>query len=202
MLPNKILGALPRQTIHVCVDMQRLFAPGGPWPTPWLARTLPNVVRICGAFRDRTVFTRFLPPAAAEEAPGSWRRYYERWRNVTLENLSADLPRIVPELEEQASASAVFDKHVYSAFGAPGFAEHLRERGAEALVVTGTETDVCILATVLDAVDLGYRIMVARDAVCSSSDESHDALLGLFARRFSEQIEVADTASILRLYPD
>ena len=38
-------------------------------------------------------------------------------------------------------------------------AEHLRQREAEALIVSGSETDVCVLATVLDAVDIGYRII-------------------------------------------
>jgi nicotinamidase-related amidase len=49
--------------------------------------------------------------------------------------------------------------------------EHLRQREADALIVSGSETDICVLATVLDAVDLGYRVIVVRDAVCSSSDE-------------------------------
>ena len=39
---------------------------------------------------------------------------------------------------------------------------------------SGSETDVCVLATVLDAVDIGYRVIVVRDAICSSSDEGHD----------------------------
>ena len=32
-------------------------------------------------------------------------------------------------------------------------------------IVSGSETDVCVLATVLDAVDMGYRVIIARDAV-------------------------------------
>jgi hypothetical protein len=32
-------------TIHLCVDMQNLFAPGGPWATPWMEKTLPSVAR-------------------------------------------------------------------------------------------------------------------------------------------------------------
>jgi nicotinamidase-related amidase len=50
---------------------------------------------------------------------------------------------------------------------------------------------------VLDAVDLGYRVVVGSDAVCSSSDECHDALMTLYHRRFSEQIEIAETDAII-----
>ena len=54
-----------------------------------------------------------------------------------------------------------------------------------------------MLASVLSAVDLGYRVIVVRDAVCSSSDEGHDMLVGLYHTRFSEQIEPADAETIL-----
>ena len=42
---------------------------------------------------------------------------------------------------------------------------------------------------VLDAVDIGYRVIVVRDAVCSSSDEGHDMLMRLYHTRYFEQIE-------------
>ena len=45
----------------------------------------------------------------------------------------------------------------YSAFAEPRLIEHLRQRETDALIVSGSETDVCVLATVLDAVDIGYR---------------------------------------------
>ena len=49
---------------------------------------------------------------------------------------------------------------------------------------------MCVLATVLDAVDLGFRTIVVEDALCSSFDEGHDALMTLYRNRFSEQIEL------------
>ena len=49
-------------------------------------------------------------------------------------------------------------------FAEPELVAHLREREADALIVSGSETDVCVLATVLDAVDMGYRVIVVRDA--------------------------------------
>lgn len=45
-----------------------------------------------------------------------------------------------------------------------------------ALVITGGETDVCVLATVPGAVDRGYRIVLATDAICSSADEKGQAI--------------------------
>jgi hypothetical protein len=58
-------------------------------------------------------------------------------------------------------------------------------------------TDVCVLAAVMDAVDAGYRVILAEDALCSVSDESHDAMLRQFGARFSQQIEVAPVEEIL-----
>src|SRR5262249_6859627 len=70
---------------------------------------------------------------------------------------------------------------------------------ADGLILTGSETDVCILATAIGAVDLGYRVILVRDAVCSSSDAGHDALMQMYHRRYTEQIEMADGATRLRL---
>lgn len=56
------------------------------------------------------------------------------------------------------------------------------------------------LATVLDAVDMGYRVIVVRDAICSSSDQGHDMLMRLYHTRYTEQIETADAEAILALW--
>jgi Isochorismatase family len=52
---------------------------------------------------------------------------------------------------------------------------------------------------VLDAVDIGYRVIVVRDAVCSSSDEGHEVLMRLYHTRYTEQIETADAEAVLEL---
>ena len=31
---------LTEQSVHLCVDMQRIFSDKGPWPTPWIDRVL------------------------------------------------------------------------------------------------------------------------------------------------------------------
>ena len=64
-------------------------------------------------------------------------------------------------------------------------------------MITGSETDVCVLGTVLGAVDVGYRVIIVRDAICSSSDRGHDALMEVYHSRFSEQIETVNADEIL-----
>ena len=67
-------------------------------------------------------------------------------------------------------------------------------------MITGAETDVCVLGAVIDAVDRGYRVVLATDAICSSSDQTHDALMTLYQNRFSQQIETAETEAILEAW--
>jgi nicotinamidase-related amidase len=189
--------SLTDSAIHLCVDMQRLFSSEGPWPTPWMERVLPVVVAIAGRFPERTVFTRFITPQRAQELPGRWRNYYEKWSDTTRERMDARLLDLLPPLARLAPPATVIDKTRYSAFFGSSLLAHLRERGTDTLVITGSETDVCVLSTVLDAVDFGYRVILVRDAVCSSSDEGHEALLAVYHRRYAAQIETADAAEVL-----
>jgi nicotinamidase-related amidase len=129
--------------------------------------------------------------------PGMWQRYYTRWRVATRECLDFKLLELMPSLAALCPPATVIDKTRYSALAEPKLIEHLRQREADALIVSGSETDVCVLATVLAAVDLGYRVIVVRDAVCSWSDEGHDMLMRLYHTRYTEQIETADAAAIL-----
>ncbi len=55
---------LSNRTWHCVVDMQRLFAENTDWHTPDLAGILPNVVALCEARRERTLFARFRPRPA------------------------------------------------------------------------------------------------------------------------------------------
>lgn len=190
-------GPLTERAVHLCIDMQKLFALETPWHTPWMARVLPVVTRIAASFPSRTVFTRFVPPRRPDEMLGSWQRYYERWRDLTLERIDPRLLELVPSLAAFAPPAEIIDKRFYSPFAEPGLPDLLRRRGIDSLIITGAETDVCVLAAVLDAVDLGYRVVLATDALCSSSDATHDALLTLYRDRFSQQIETASSHTIL-----
>jgi nicotinamidase-related amidase len=104
---------------------------------------------------------------------------------------------LVPELGAFVPPGEVSDKITYSAFADGDFAERLRRRGADTLVFSGVETDVCVLLSALDAVDRGYRVIIATDAVASSVDKAHEATLEHVYPRFDAQVELATVAEIM-----
>lgn len=137
----------------------------------------------------RTLFTRFIRAAAPGEASGTWARYYGRWAEVTLSNVDASLVELVP--------AKVLDNRVYSPWTEGSLDALLSGSGIDTLIITGGETDVCVLATVLSAIDRGYRTVLVTDAVCSSADQTHHALMELYHARFSEQVEVVQMIDVL-----
>ena len=188
------LGAASR---HLCIDMQRLFAAGTPWHAPWLAEILPTIEEIAGRYARQTIFTRFIPPRRPQEATGAWRDFFTAWPDVTRERLDEDLLELVPPLSRLVPPARILDKGVNSAFSRPGFAAALKRRGVDTLVITGGETDVCVLATVMSAIDHGFRVVLPTDALYSVQDSTHDALLQLYRQRFSHQVEATLTAEVI-----
>ena len=191
-------GPLGNSCAHLCIDMQRMFAEHTDWCTPWMPRVLPKVLQIVEAHPAETFFTRFIPAQTSGQGEGTWRRYYERWASMTVEQLGADKIDLVPELTRFVPPAEIVDKHVYSPWLDTDLHERLRARGRDTLVVTGGETDVCVLSAVLGAVDRGYRIIVVTDGLCSSSDEAHDAMLTLYHGRYGQQVETVTTDTLLR----
>lgn len=181
----------PENCRHLCVDMQRMFTEDTDWYVAWMDRIRVPVAELAAARPHETVFTRFIPPHDPSEAHGAWRRYYEKWQSMTQRSLGGEPIQLLPELQRLVPPATVIDKRIYSPWLDGRLDHFLRRQGVATVIVSGGETDVCVLATVLGAVDLGYNVVLIRDAICSSFDPTHDASLELLTRRFSAQVDVA-----------
>ena len=60
---------------------------------------------------------------------------------------------------------------------------------------------MCVLATVLGAADDGYRTIIVQDALCSASDQAHEAMLELFNKRYGQHLRDDDGRGALNLLP-
>jgi nicotinamidase-related amidase len=189
-----------RNAAHLCIDMQNIFAPGGLWQTPWMERILPTITAIVSDHQARTIFTRFITPLDPEDRPGQWQAYFQRWREATRSRLAPSALDLVPALGRYAPPVRIVDKPAYSAFSNPALASLLIELGIGTVIVTGAETDVCVLSTVLSAVDLGFKVVIVEDALCSSSDVGHDALMTMYRTRFHGQVDLVTAQELAELW--
>lgn len=83
-------------TVHLCVDMQRLFTEETEWQTPWIHKILPQVFALTERVPEHTVFTRFIPVEKKGQGHGMWKKYYEHWDCMTLEQLDKRLVELLP----------------------------------------------------------------------------------------------------------
>ena len=190
-------GPLDARTRHLCIDMQRLFLEPGPWYAEAGVAILPDIRRLLDHAPESALFTRFITAERAEAVTGSWQRYYRRWHEVTRSELGPGALGLHPDLAPYAAGTRVFDKTTHDAFDDAAFARHIETMQPSTLVLSGVETDVCVLATALSAVDFGYRTVIAVDAVASSVAASHEACLAHVYPRYDQQIELASVDDII-----
>jgi len=52
--------------------------------------------------------------------------------------------------------------------------DYLKLSGRKTVIMTGSETHICVFQTVRDLAQAGYNVHVVRDAVCSRFDENYE----------------------------
>lgn len=198
---TRLTRPLGPSTVHVVIDMQRLFLEGTAWGSRNTRALVPPILRLLRHRPSAAIFTRFITPHRQEDAVGSWRHFYGHWPSVLRENMDPALLELLPEFAGFVPPAEISDKTTYSCFTDGDFSDRLLRRRADSLVFSGVETDVCVLLSALDAVDRGYRVVVATDAVASTVDSAHDAALAHVYPRFLGQIELATVSEIMAAWP-
>ena len=161
-----------------------------------------ELVKITCVPPDRALFSRYLTPRHPEDAHGQWKTYYQRWRSVTGARLATGMLDLTPELARIARPGSHIDKFGHSCFDSKAMLPALQKLGATGIIVTGVETDVCVLATVLDAIDLGLRVVIVEDGVASSSPEGHVAAMNAIYPRYDQQIEILNTDELIAIWTE
>ncbi len=94
-------------------------------------------------------------------------------------------PRIAPRPDEP-----VLNKLFASAFFGTPLSSFLAAAGCDSLIVTGASTSGCVRATVVDALQHGYRPMVPREAVGDRNLAAHEANLYDIDAKYGDVVSV------------
>jgi nicotinamidase-related amidase len=107
---------------------------------------------------------------------------------------------IDPRLPRRAQDTLVV-KQGASAFFGTGLAALLAGCGIDTVVVCGATTSGCVRATVVDAVQSGYDVLVPRECVADRAQAPHEASLFDMQAKYADVIPVEDAARYLADLP-
>lgn len=96
-------------------------------------------------------------------------------------------PRIAPRDDEP-----VLNKLFASAFFGTALSSFLTANGCDSLIVTGASTSGCVRATVVDAIQHGYRPIVPREAVGDRNPDAHAANLYDIETKYGDVVSADD----------
>jgi ureidoacrylate peracid hydrolase len=96
-------------------------------------------------------------------------------------------------------ADRIFPKYVYNVFSNESLKNELAERGIKTLIITGVTTQVCVETAVRVGFDLGYKIVVPRDLVGTTSrdPETQARTLRLVEKTFGVVVDSQEIIDIL-----
>ncbi|MDY7108189.1 MAG: nicotinamidase [Planctomycetota bacterium] len=148
------------------VDAQRDFFPGGALAVPEGDAILPVLNRWAASARDAhvPVFASrdWHPPGHASFSTqgGTWPEHCVQQTGGAEFHPDLNLPKGTIIISKGTDP----DRDSYSAFDGTGLAARLREAGVRRLWMGGLAFDVCVRASVLDAIREGFEVRLIRPA--------------------------------------
>jgi nicotinamidase-related amidase len=184
----------PRKAALVVIDMQNYFVKQGHQSEVPLAREIvPNINRLAAELRRRgghVVWVR----NATNDTRESWSNYHLYLQSPERAERRLRSMEIGEDGYQYWSGNdirpedALIAKKRYSALiqGSSNLEQHLRERGLDTLLITGTATNVCCESTARDAMMLNFKVIMVADGLATHTDEEHNATLSNFYGQFGD----------------
>ena len=159
--------AITRNPALIVVDVQRDFMPGGSLPVPNGDSVIDPLNMLINYFEAKglpIIFTRdWHPPdhTSFKEMGGPWPKHCVQGTEGAEFHPGLKVPRGLIIISKATDK----DKEAYSGFEGTELDKILREKSVRRLFIGGVATEYCVKATVLDALRLGYEVVVVDEAV-------------------------------------
>lgn len=122
--------------------------------------------KIAGAENVVEQSIRLIRFARLLEIPILWTEQYPKGLGRTTARVAAELGDYEP-----------IEKVAFGCFGAPEFVEAVEAAECDQILVTGIETHVCIMQTVLEGIEMDYDLFIPRDGVGSRNPADAEVAL-------------------------
>lgn len=201
------MSALPQlsRPAVVVIDMHRgSIDPPGTVFVPTGSEIVPALARLLDEARAASVPVIYIvhqirPDGSDARSPfwGEADSVGDLYPNVREQVVGSRWTELADGLEPQ-QGDHVLPKKRYGAFSGNDLAFLLRNLGVETLVLTGVETEICVLATAYHAFNEDYRVVVARDGTAGLEADLADAALRIVEREVGWVASCAEIGAALQ----
>ncbi|PVY75786.1 nicotinamidase/pyrazinamidase [Tamilnaduibacter salinus] len=173
------MSATPK-TALLLVDVQYDFCEGGSLSVPDSQAVFPAINRLIAEAeeaREPIIAYRDWHPVdhcSFESWGGPWPVHCIQDSHGAAFHEEMDLPDDAVRVSKGTS----FDQDNYSAFDGTGLSGYLRRLGVEQVRIAGLALDVCVQATVDDALGEGFGVELVADATRAVEPEATNRVLG------------------------
>ena len=144
------------------------------------ASVIPNGARLCAAARSVRAPVLHCVAGRRSDDRGSNRNarlFAAMLKSPVRLDLGTPAADVVPEFDRQPSDLLLSRIHGLNPMAGTDLDPILRNLGVETIVVVGVSVNVAVTNLVMDAVNLGYQVVVPRDAVCGVPTDYADAVI-------------------------
>lgn len=193
--------AAGRRPAVIVVDMTRAFVDSA-YPAGWSETGWPAVDAIASlldtarAAAVPVLYTQAYPWADHRPRPAE----RGRWRSTPGPPPSRSLPPsdvIVDKLAPHADDIVLHKGSKPSAFFGTPLTSYLVFSGVDTVIVTGMTTSGCVRATVLDAFQYSFRVIVPHECVADRSQISHAVSLFDMHMKYADVVSLSETLDYL-----
>ncbi len=150
--------------------------------------------KLLAAFRSRgwpVIFT-----TVAYDNPSQARVFREKIPALNVLVAGSELTEIDPRVAPM-DGEPVLVKFWASGFFGTDLAQRLRDMGADGVMITGLTTSGCVRATVLDALQNEFRVVVPEQAVGDRDAQAHRANLRDLQIKYADVRDLDDCLALL-----
>ena len=165
------------EDLLILIDFQNVYLPGKPWACPTMEQAINNTLNIIRSPGSPDyVLTKYMAP---QNPKGRWKQYNEEYAQINADEFLCGFPDSINQIINDEN---VIVKDTFSSLKSEALQNRLQ--GKKRVVLTGVVAECCVLATMLDAIDLGYEVIYLFDCISGFSDEN-EKIIQTLAEAFS-----------------
>lgn len=159
------------------IDFQNVYMPGGEWCCPSMPEAVRNTIKLIDSkMISKVLFTKYIAP---EDPVGRWAEYNSEYAAINEDAFQCDM---IADLKPYLTDENLIIKSTYSSLTVDAIREAVSH--ADHVLLAGVVSECCVLATLMQAIDLGAHVVYLTDCVAGQSDEN-EAMVRKVAELFS-----------------